>query len=77
MDATRNPAEPIRLTWDEWKAARAAKREALRRLGLDTPRGVRRQTRTNFSVMALRRVSRREVRAAVLGGSLAAVENPF
>ena len=37
MDATRNPAEPIRLTWDEWKAARAAKREALRRLGLDAP----------------------------------------
>ena len=27
--------------------------------------------------MALRRVSRREVRAAVLGGSLAAAENPF
>ena len=27
--------------------------------------------------MALRRTSRREVRMAVLGGSLAAVENPF
>ena len=37
MEAARNPAEPIRLTWDEWKAARAAKREALRRLGLDAP----------------------------------------
>ena len=37
MEAARNPAEPIRLTWDEWKAARAAKREALRQLGLDAP----------------------------------------
>ena len=37
MDAARKPAESIRLTWDEWKAARAAKREALRRLGLDAP----------------------------------------
>ena len=37
MEAARKPAEPIRLTWDEWKAARAAKREALRRLGLDAP----------------------------------------
>ena len=37
MEAARNPAESIRLTWDEWKAARAAKREALRRLGLDAP----------------------------------------
>lgn len=36
MEAARKPAEPIRLTWDEWKATRAAKREALRRLGLDT-----------------------------------------
>ena len=38
MEAARKPAaEPIRLTWDEWKAARAAKREALRQLGLDAP----------------------------------------
>ena len=37
MEAARKPAEPIRLTWDEWKGARAAKREALRRLGLDAP----------------------------------------
>ena len=37
METARKAAEPIRLTWDEWKAARAAKREALRRLGLDTP----------------------------------------
>ena len=37
MEAARKLAEPIRLTWDEWKAARAAKREALRRLGLDAP----------------------------------------
>jgi hypothetical protein len=37
MEAARKPAEPIRLTWDEWKAARAAKREALRRRGLDAP----------------------------------------
>ncbi len=37
MDAARKPAEPILQTWDEWKAARAAKREALRRLGLDAP----------------------------------------
>ena len=37
MEAARNPAEPIRLTWDEWKAARAAKREALRQLGVDAP----------------------------------------
>ena len=37
MEAARKPAEPIRLTWDEWNAVRAAKREALRRLGLDAP----------------------------------------
>ena len=37
MDAACNPAEPVRLTWDEWKAARVEKREALRRLGLDAP----------------------------------------
>ena len=38
MEAARKPAaEPIRLTWDEGKATRAAKREALRRLGLDAP----------------------------------------
>lgn len=37
METARKVAEPIRLTWDEWKGARAAKREALRRLGLDTP----------------------------------------
>ena len=37
MDEKRNEAEPIRLTWEEWKAGRAAKREALRRLGLDAP----------------------------------------
>ena len=37
MDATRKNRTPIRLTWDEWKAARAAKRETLRRLGLDAP----------------------------------------
>lgn len=37
MEAGRSGAEPIRLTWEEWKAARAAKREALRRLGLDAP----------------------------------------
>ena len=33
-----SPEIPIvRMTWDEWKAARAAKREALRRAGLDRP----------------------------------------
>ena len=37
MDSERRSAAPIRLTWDEWKAARAAKRETLRRLGLDKP----------------------------------------
>ena len=37
MDMARSTVEPIRLTWEEWKAARAAKREALRRLGLDAP----------------------------------------
>ncbi len=37
MDEKRNEAEPIRLTWEEWKAGRAAKREALRQLGLDAP----------------------------------------
>ena len=29
--------EVIRMTWDEWKAGRAAKRETLRKLGLDAP----------------------------------------
>ena len=28
---------PICMTWEEWKASRAAKRENLRRLGLDAP----------------------------------------
>ena len=37
MDEKRNEVEPIRLTWEEWKAGRAAKREALRQLGLDAP----------------------------------------
>ena len=29
--------EVIRISWEEWKAGRAAKREALRKLGLDAP----------------------------------------
>ena len=29
--------EPIVLTWEEWMASRAAKREALKKLGLDAP----------------------------------------
>ena len=29
--------EPIVISWEEWKASRAAKRENLRRLGLDAP----------------------------------------
>lgn len=29
--------EPIVLTWEEWKASRAAKRELLAKLGLDAP----------------------------------------
>ena len=37
MVSERINAEPVRLTWDEWKAARVAKREILRRLGLDAP----------------------------------------
>ena len=37
MESERICAAPIRLTWEEWKASRAAKREALRRLGLDAP----------------------------------------
>ena len=37
MDAARKTPAPIRLTWEEWKAARAAKRETLRKLGLDAP----------------------------------------
>ena len=37
MNEKRNETEPIRLTWEEWQAGRAAKREALRRLGLDAP----------------------------------------
>lgn len=27
----------ISMTWEEWKAGREAKRETLRRLGLDSP----------------------------------------
>ena len=27
----------ISITWEEWKAGREAKREALRKLGLDSP----------------------------------------
>ena len=30
-------SEPIVLTWEEWKASRAAKRELLEKLGLDAP----------------------------------------
>ena len=37
MVSERINAEPVRLTWDEWKAARVTKREVLRRLGLDAP----------------------------------------
>ena len=29
--------EVIRLSWEEWQAGRAAKRETLRKLGLDVP----------------------------------------
>ena len=29
--------EVIRISWEEWKAGRAAKRETLRKLGLDAP----------------------------------------
>ena len=29
--------EVIRLSWEEWQAGRAAKRETLRKLGLDAP----------------------------------------
>ena len=29
--------EPIVLTWEEWLASRAAKRETLKKLGLDAP----------------------------------------
>ena len=29
--------EPIVITWEEWKASRAAKRENLVRFGVDTP----------------------------------------
>ena len=29
--------EPIVISWEEWKASRAEKRENLRRLGLDVP----------------------------------------
>ena len=29
--------EPIVISWEEWKASRAAKRENLQRLGLDAP----------------------------------------
>ena len=32
-----SPNEVIRMTWEEWKAGRAAKRETLRKLGLDAP----------------------------------------
>ncbi len=38
MTAERQePRVPICMTWEEWKASRAAKRENLRRLGLDAP----------------------------------------
>ena len=39
IEATSDLLEraPIRMTWEEWKASRAAKRETLRRLGLDAP----------------------------------------
>ena len=30
-------SEPIVLTWEEWKASRAAKRELLAKLGLGAP----------------------------------------
>ena len=29
--------EVIRISWEEWKSGRAAKRETLRKLGLDAP----------------------------------------
>ena len=30
-------SEVIRLSWEEWKSGRVAKRETLRKLGLDAP----------------------------------------
>ncbi|MGI6099279.1 MAG: hypothetical protein GX174_06255 [Lentisphaerae bacterium] len=30
-------AREIRITWEEWKAGRAARRETLRKYGLDSP----------------------------------------
>ena len=33
----QEPRTPICISWEEWKASRAAKRENLRRLGLDAP----------------------------------------
>ena len=33
----QEPRAPICISWEEWKASRAAKRENLRRLGLDAP----------------------------------------
>ena len=33
----QKPRTPICIFWEEWKASRAAKRENLRRLGLDAP----------------------------------------
>ena len=29
--------EVVRLSWEEWQSGRAAKRETLRKLGLDAP----------------------------------------
>ena len=45
--------EPIVVEWEEWKASRAMKREALRRAGLDTPS--RRKAAVGTSDLRLRR----------------------
>lgn len=41
------------VTWEEWKASREAKREALRRRGLDAPS--RRETSFNTSEKVMRK----------------------
>lgn len=45
--------DPVVIEWEEWRASRAMKREALRRAGLDTPS--RRKKSVGTSDLRLRR----------------------
>ncbi len=51
---------PIRMSWDEWRKGRAARREALARIGLSAP--CRRTTAKPRAIAALNALLQSQVR---------------